>query len=141
MFEVRTISIAIARDWRDVYAFVARPENAPLWASGLGKSLEQVDGRYFADGPEGRVEVRFAAPNDFGVLDHWVVPAPGVEIYIPMRVIANGTGSELTFTLFRQPGMTDERFASDAAWVERDLRRLKALLEAEGSGDNPRPAG
>jgi hypothetical protein len=33
------------------------------------------------------------------------------------------------FTLFRVPGMTDEKFAADAQWVERDLGKLKALVE------------
>jgi len=47
-----------------------------------------------------------------------------------MRVIANGTGSEVIFTLFRLPEMTAEDFARDAEWVERDLRALKALLES-----------
>jgi hypothetical protein len=46
-----------------------------------------------------------------------------------MRVIANGTGSEVLFTLFRLPDMTAEAFARDAEWVERDLKALKALLE------------
>src|SRR5439155_22057939 len=79
--------------------------------------------------PEGRVKVRFTEPNDFGILDHYTAPRPGVEIYIPRRVIANGAGSEVLFTLFRLPDTTDETFARDAEWVERDLRALKALLE------------
>lgn len=132
MFESRTISVRIARPWRDVYDFASAPENIPLWAPGLGKSLEKVQGEWVAEGPDGPVKVRFAARNGFGVLDHYVVPRPGVEIYIPMRVIANGTGSEVVFTLFRLSGMTDEMFARDAAWVERDLKALKQLLEKEG---------
>jgi hypothetical protein len=47
-----------------------------------------------------------------------------------MRVIANGTGSELIFTLFRLSDMADEKFAEDAEWVLRDLNALKRLLEA-----------
>lgn len=129
MFEARTIGVSIARDWREVYEFASRPENLPLWASGLARSFEQVEGRWFAESPEGRVEVRFALRNGFGILDHHVVVGSGAEIYVPMRVIANGTGAELVFTLYRLPGMTDEKFASDRAWVERDLLALKALLE------------
>jgi hypothetical protein len=130
MFEARTISVGIARPWAEVYDFASRPENLARWASGLGQSLAQVDGEWIAAGPAGPVKVRFAARNDFGVLDHHVSPAPGVDIYIPMRVVANGAGSELIFTLFRLPGVTDEKFAADAAWVERDLLALKTLLEA-----------
>ncbi len=47
----------------------------------------------------------------------------------PMRVIANGKDSEIFLTLIRQPEVSDEKFAQDAAWVEKDLKILKGLLE------------
>jgi hypothetical protein len=132
MHEVRNIGISVDRPWRTVYQFASRPENLHLWASGLGTSLENIAGKWFIQGPEGRAEVRFSAPNSHGILDHHVVLPDGREIYVPLRVIANGEGSEVVFTLFRLPEMTDERFAGDAEWVERDLRTLKSLLEAAG---------
>jgi hypothetical protein len=46
-----------------------------------------------------------------------------------MRLVSNGDGCELLFTLFREPGMTDEHYNSDADFVQRDLNGLKALLE------------
>jgi len=46
-----------------------------------------------------------------------------------MRVIANGKGSEIFFTLVRRPDVSDEKFAQDAEWVGKDLRILKGLLE------------
>lgn len=129
--QVRTIGVTIHRSWQDVYAFAAEPRNMPRWASGLANSLERVEGEWVAEGPEGPVRVRFCARNPFGVLDHTVVLAPGVEILVPMRVVPNGSGAEVQFTLFRQPGMTDERFAADADWVARDLQTMKRLLEGE----------
>ena len=45
------------------------------------------------------------------------------------RVLPNGADSEVVFTLFRLPEMTDEKFAEDFGLVERDLRVLKQLLE------------
>lgn len=47
-----------------------------------------------------------------------------------MRVMANGTGSEVTLVLFRLPDMSDERYAEDASLMEQDLATLKKLLEA-----------
>lgn len=123
------LSISINRDARDVYDFACVPENFPRWASGLGKSLKKIDGEWIVETPEGPVKVRFAERNEFGVLDHWVSPKPGLLIYIPMRVIANGNGCELIFTLFRLPGMTEQKFSADAEWVMRDLTTLKSLLE------------
>lgn len=126
----RNLSVSINRDAKDVYNFVSVPENFLRWASGLGKSLMKVNGEWVAETPEGPVKVRFTERNEFGVLDHWVSPKPGLRIYIPMRVIPNGSGSELIFTLFRLPDMSDEKFAADAEWVMRDLTSLKNLLES-----------
>jgi hypothetical protein len=36
---------------------------------------------------------------------------------------------ELLFTLFREPGITDEHYNADADFVQRDLNGLKELLE------------
>jgi hypothetical protein len=125
----RSLSVSINRDAQDVYNYVRVPENFPRWASGLGKSLKKIDGEWIAETPEGPVKVKFTERNEFGVLDHWVNPKPGLLIYIPMRAIANGSGCELIFTLFRLPDMTDEKFSADAEWVMRDLTTLKSLLE------------
>ena len=128
--EARTVSIAIDRDWREVYDFVHRPENFPRWASGVAKSLRREGDDWIAEAPEGSVRIRFTKRNRFGVLDHHVILASGVEIYIPLRVIPNGVGAEVMLTLFRLPEMSDAIFARDAEWVARDLAALKALLES-----------
>jgi hypothetical protein len=47
-----------------------------------------------------------------------------------MRVVPNDDGSELIFTVYQRPGMSDEVFAEDANAVTRDLERLKTLLES-----------
>jgi hypothetical protein len=33
-------------------------------------------------------------------------------------------------TLFRQPDMDYKKFAADAAWVKRDLEKLKSIAES-----------
>ena len=48
----------------------------------------------------------------------------------PMRVVPNGAGSLVTFTLFRQDGMSDAEFERDAGMVESDLQALKRVVEA-----------
>jgi len=127
----RNLSVYINRDAGYVYNFACVPENFSLWASGLGKSLKQVNGEWVAEGPKGPVKVKFTKRNDFGVLDHWVSPMPGLQIYIPLRVIPNGSGCEVILTLFRLQDMSDEKFAADAEWVMRDLSTLKNLLESQ----------
>jgi hypothetical protein len=129
-FPARHISIAIERPPRAVYDFAGNGLNLSRWASGLsGGTIEKSGDSFVADSPMGRVKIRFAGKNDLGVLDHDVTLADGRVFDNPMRVVANGGGSEATFVLFRRPGVSDEEFAADAAMIERDLRELKRILE------------
>ncbi len=79
--------------------------------------------------PDGQSEDQICGRKQVRVLDHEVVLESGVKINNPMRVIANGKGSEIFFALIRQPEMSDEKFAQDARWVEKDLKILERLLE------------
>ena len=127
---VSHISIGIDRPLAEVYAFLAEPGNFPKWASGLGASFRHIAGTdWQVDTPEGPMIVRFSERNAFGVLDHTLLPEKGAAMPNPMRVFANGEGSEVVFSLLRRPGMSDADFERDAAWVTRDLQALKALLE------------
>lgn len=127
--ESRTLGITIACPPHKVYEFVSNPENLPRWAAGLCKSVRKSDTGWIAETPQGPMQIRFAEKNDFGVLDHYVTTAQGVEIYVPMRVVPNGSGSEVIFTLFRMPGMSGKQFAEDVGLVEQDLKTLKSILE------------
>lgn len=130
--ESRTLTVRIERALQDAYAFLSSPENFALWASGLGKGLARAGTGWTAETPGGPVEIGFAEPNAFGVLDHRVRLASGQEVAVPMRVIANGGGCEVLLTLLRQPDMTPAQFAADAEWVQRDLQSLKRVLEGQG---------
>jgi uncharacterized protein YndB with AHSA1/START domain len=126
----RTLSVSIECPPDRVYAFVRNPENIPRWAGGLGKSVRRSGEAWILETADGPLGFAFVADNDFGVLDHRVTIAAGVDILNPMRVVANGSGSEVSFTLFQLPGMTSTKFDEDAGLVERDLRALKKLLES-----------
>jgi hypothetical protein len=129
MLASRTLSISIERHPNKVYEFVSNPENIPKWAKGLGKSVRKQGTYWIVDTPQGPMKFRFVERNNFGVLDHYVTTASGIDVYVPMRVLANGTGSEVLFTVFRLPDMTDEKYAEDMKLVEQDLQILKDLLE------------
>lgn len=130
VMEATIVHIGIERNWRDVYAFAARPENMPLWASGLGSGLEPDGEDWVAYGPLGSVRVRFTPPNDLGVMDHSVTMETGLVVHNALRVVPNGDGAEVMFTLLKLPGVSEDQFDTDRDWVLKDLATLKQLLEA-----------
>ncbi len=125
----RNIGVSIQCPPTRVYAFASNPENLPQWASGLASGVRTEGGAWVADSPMGKVTIRFAKENEFGVLDHDVTLPSGDTFYNPMRVFANGDGSEVIFTLYRLSGVTDDAFEHDAATIQKDLEKLKAALE------------
>lgn len=128
----RIIHRTIQRDWRAVYAFAAKPENMPLWASGLASGLTRDGDDWIADGgPIGVVRVHFAPQNDFGVIDHTVTLPSGIKVENALRIVPNGDGAEVMFTLLRQAYMDDMAFEQDAAHVARDIDALAILMEEE----------
>lgn len=130
--ESRHLSVFIDRPVATVYAFASNPANLPRWAPGLGTAVVQQDGDWFVETSEGRVRVRFAPTNEYGVLDHEVLTPSGETVYVPLRAIACGGGCEVVFTLRRSDGMTDAEFDRDTGLVSADLALLKKVLE-EGS--------
>ena len=131
--ESRHICEWIGCSARVVYDYASDPEHLPDWARGLGNAVERVGDRWFVESPMGRVGFAFVSRNEFGVLDHEVTLPSGEVFYNPMRVVADGEGCEVVFTLRRQAGMNDEEFERDAAAVTADLASLKRLLESRPS--------
>ncbi len=131
MLKSLTLSISINRAPREVYDFVSNAENLPKWAKMFCLSVRKTNGDWIVETPQSSVKLRFAERNALGVLDHYVTASPGVEVYVPMRVVQNGQGSELLFTLFQAKDTPDEKFAEDKRRVNQDLRNLKKVLEAQ----------
>ena len=113
MLTVKHISISIARSPAEVYAFTSQLDNLSKWAGGVSSDMK----------------IAFAPKNDFGVLDHDVTLPDGTSNHNAMRVIPNGKGSEVVFSLFRDPAASDADYAKDAQHIETDLKKLKQLLE------------
>ena len=93
------------------YDFVRDPANLPRWAAGVSDDMV----------------LEFVARNDLGVLDHTVVLPDGSSFYNPMRVIPDGDGCEVVFTLRPVTGTDVE---ADAASIARDLLALREILES-----------
>lgn len=103
------ISEFISRNVAEVYLYASKVENLPNWAQGVTDDMQ----------------IRFAKNNYFGVLDHWAT-VNGTTFYNPMRVIEDGKGSEVIFTLRGNPEIDE----ADVAAITADLATLKRVLES-----------
>jgi hypothetical protein len=121
-----------------VRAYLSDPLNFTQWASGLASGLAPLSDDtaagsdptlWTAQTSQGDVTVRFSGNNDLGVADHWVFLPDGTTVYVPLRAVANGEGTEVSLTLFRLGSMDDAKFQEDIRWVTQDLESLKSVLE------------
>lgn len=128
MMTSRTIAVSIECPAAAVYDFVIRPLNFLRWLTFITDVTKSGDD-WFVETSGGPMGIEFLPRNNLGVLDHYAILPDGRKMLNPMRVIPNGSGSDVLFTLFQLPGMTDEQFARDAQTVEADLKKLKSVLE------------
>lgn len=133
--EFKVVSETVAAPAHAVYEFARWREHLHRWASGLASADIEEEGDHWvvADSPMGRIEIRMAPRNDFGVLDHDVTMPDGTTTHNAFRVTSVDEGCALTFVVLRQAGAGDEAFAADAAHVLRDLKALKDLVAREAS--------
>jgi hypothetical protein len=128
--ESKAVSVSINRPPNDVYRYLANPENFPHWAPNFCHAIRKSSGNeWIADTTMGALKVRFVPENEFHVADHYVTLNSGEEIQNPIRVLSNGTGSEVVFMVFRRADVTDEDFRADWGTVQKDLEALKRVLE------------
>ena len=114
------IGLHVSRPADETYAYVVDPAHLSRWAAGVTAATE----------------VRFVPANEHLVLDHDVTLPDGSVTRNPMRVLADGDGCEVVFTLRRAPGTSDEACSADAAAVRSDLVTLKRLLEGGSAVDD-----
>ncbi|HTO02482.1 MAG TPA: SRPBCC family protein [Opitutus sp.] len=130
MTACRTVSVSIQRAPDEVYAYLLDAITFPQWSAFI-TAIERAGETWQAKTPHGTVQIRFEPRNGYRVLDHSVTAHDGKKVWVPLRVLPNGPdGSEVMFSVFRQPEMSDEEFDADVGLVRADLASLKKVLEA-----------
>ena len=130
LFDSSHVATTIDRSAGEVYAFVSDPRNLPAWAAGLAEQeVEHVDDEWVVRSPMGRVTVAFAPANALGVADHDVTLPSGEVVTNPLRVIPNGSGCDVVFTVRQRKGVSRAEFVADIDAVTADLATLRALME------------
>lgn len=133
MNRTHTVSVGIAVAPQVVYDYAADPANLPTWAPGFVKSIAQHGSHWTAETSLGPVKMRFTPVNELGVLDH-DVELPTGTVHNPIRVVPNGDGCEVLFTLVQLPGVADAQFEIDMDAVRADLNKLRTVMEHRAAG-------
>jgi hypothetical protein len=130
-----TQTVSIEADPSLVFAFLADPQNLPLWAVGFCRRIRYDDeaGRWIVTTAEGEIPIRYAIDRSAGTIDFHFSPAPGVEMMAYSRVVPNSNGSEYIFTQFQAPGMSDAVFESQLHALAGELVVLRGVLHARAA--------
>jgi hypothetical protein len=119
---------------QDVVAFLSDIQNWKTWASWIRSVARTSPRDWTLETETGLMKVHFVEPNALGVLDHHVTLASGVTVFNAMRVLPNGTGSELVMVLFQAPATSTSEFERDIEAVTDDFARIKKTAEGLGKG-------
>lgn len=129
-----TIQITIDASFERVAADLADVTSHPQWATEFFASpaAPTGDGTYRTIIPRlgGAASVRIDAHVDRGVIDMYLAPdgAP-FGPPLPIRVLPNGDGVDVLFTLARFPGVGEDEWQDGLESMRRELSALKARHE------------
>jgi hypothetical protein len=124
------IHVSILAPPRQVIASLVNVHNWMTWAPWIRSVRRSSDRGWTLDTDVGPMAVRFVEQNALGVLDHEVTLASGTAALNPMRVLANGSGSELVMVVFQSPEVSADQFERDLDAVRDDLARIRTVSEA-----------
>ncbi len=132
--ETRTLTVTIDAPYEVVTADLADPARHLEWATEFfaGPGRQQEDGSVIAMVPMMGGEVRFQVAGDpkAGIID--LLLAPVGAPYgppLPVRIVPNGDGADVLWTLARMPGADDEAWEQGLESMNRELFALKDRLE------------
>jgi hypothetical protein len=130
-----TVRITIDAPFDKVTSDLADPATHPEWGTEFfeGAARPGDDGEVIATVPRMGGDVRAKVDADLaaGRIDLYLAPldAP-FGPPLPVRVIPNGDGVDVLFTLIRPPGQSDPEWEEGLASMQRELANLKTRHEA-----------
>jgi len=134
-FETATVAVTIDAPLETVSADLADPSSHLEWATEFfsGTAEDKGDGTWLMNVPRmgGSASLRIGGDTTQGVIDMYLAPegAP-FGPPLPIRVIPNGDGSDVLFTLARFPGQSDQDWTEGLQSMKRELQSLKARHES-----------
>jgi len=131
----QTVAVSVDADPTEMTKYLADATTHPEWATEFFSdgAEEAGDGTWSMNVPRmgGPVRVKIDAVTALGVIDMYLAPE-GTPFGppLPIRVLPNGDGCDVTFTLARFPGQSDEDWADGVTSMQRELENLKARWQS-----------
>lgn len=129
-----TVTVTIDAPPARVLEDLADPRTHPEWGSEFfgGPLRDSEHGGLIANVPSmgGDVDYRVEARPDAGAIDISFAP-PGGDFGppLPVRLVPNGDGVDVLWTLQRPPGLPDDAWAGGIEAMGRELANLKRRHE------------
>lgn len=127
-----TRAVTIQRPFSAVTAVLADPLRYSDWAvEYFTAPVRQIDtDTYTVVTTPGERRFRVDADVASGKFDLYLAELDQPFSYpLPIRVLANGDGVDVLFTLTREPWLSDDEWAHSLELLEAELLALKRLLE------------
>ncbi len=128
-----TRAVTIRRPFTVVAALLADPMRYSEWAvEYFTAPVQQVDeGTYTVMTSPGERRFRVDSDADRGTFDLYLAEFDQPFSYsLPIRVLRNGDGVDVLFTLAREPWLSDDEWRHSLQLLEAELLALKRLLES-----------
>jgi hypothetical protein len=128
--ETRSISIAASPE--TTLELLSDAQRLPDWAPAFARAVEPAGPDWLIDSGGSQLRIHVRVSREYGTVDllRPEDPRRGAR----MRVLDNEDGSVLLFTLVFPIEVDDEAIAQQMATVEAELRTVRDLCEAHGTG-------
>lgn len=127
-----TRAVTIARPFAVVMEYLSDPMNYSAWAvEYFTSSVVKIDeNSYRVPTTMGEKKFRLVCDRERGEAELFIADIDQAFSYgLPIRVLHNGDGVDVTFTLAREDILTDKLWDDSIRMLERELIALRDILE------------
>jgi hypothetical protein len=141
----RTVTAVLDAPSTDVFEFLSRVDNLPIWATDFARELKYENGKPKVVNGLGEFYFRIDANGDTGVIDMFAGPDESQMAIFPTRVIElTPDRCAYTFTMFKAPETADDLFEAQHRSLMREFENIRARfspVELSGAAERERTDG